>query len=170
MNTLAAQPDRKSVERIDSNPVPALVGAESVWRFVGRRYPARPECQPELAARRQGADDALWGPRLRPPLLPVERHRVGINAPRGKAVHDDDPIVVAGDTESAGAMAQHLDLAVGVGLDPDRRVRLPDIAQHRTDDEGGHDRTSTRDPSSSGVGRGPRPQACAGRRTSLALA
>jgi len=58
-----------------------------------------------------------------------ERHLVGMNGPGGKAVDDDDPVVVAGDTESAGAVAEHFDLAVGVGLDPDGRVRLPDVTQ-----------------------------------------
>jgi len=66
-----------------------------------------------------------------------------MNRTRAASAQADERVMVAADPERAGAMARHLDLGFGVGLDPDRRLRLPDVAQQRTEDELGHRETST---------------------------
>ena len=68
----------------------------------------------------------------RPDPLPVERDLVLLRLAGLKAVDDDQGEVVPFNAECLLATAEHLDLAGLVGLDPDGRVRGPDVTQQRS--------------------------------------
>ena len=67
---------------------------------------------------------------------PVEVHLVRDVRRRGSSpVTLHERVVVAGHLERAGLGVEHPDGGRGVGLHPDRRRRLADVAQHGSEDE-----------------------------------
>jgi hypothetical protein len=104
---------------------------EVPWRDLGD--PAGTEGEPGRPVRAEGAQHAwreatAWnGPADRP----VQRDLVLVRAARREAVEHDEAVVVPGHLEGPGGTAEYLHLAFPVGLDPERRFGLADVAQHR---------------------------------------
>jgi hypothetical protein len=67
----------------------------------------------------------------------VEAHLVGQRAAGLQAVEDDERVVMAGDGERRRGAPQHVDLARRVGLHPDGRLGVRDVAQQWSENEAG---------------------------------
>src|SRR5919107_1344153 len=74
---------------------------------------------------------------IRPDLLAVEEDFVLVSLSWLQLCDPYQGVVMALDLESAGPVAENLDLAGGVGLHPDGRVALACIAEEGADDEAG---------------------------------
>jgi hypothetical protein len=99
--------------------------------------PAGAEDQIDPPVRIDRADDAgrELGARLGPAGFPVERDPVLVRRPRFEPLDADQRIVVALDPEGGRAMVKHLDLTGVVGLHPDDRLGVGDVAKDRTQDQ-----------------------------------
>ena len=108
--------------------------------LVRQRDPAGAEADVQRPLAPRGPDRAGRQIRglVRPAALAVERHLVGILAPGLQPLDADQREVVPLHREGRLAVAEHLDLAGRVGLDPDRRLGLADVAEQGTEQETGH--------------------------------
>ena len=117
------------VERVDLGSVVVLVLGEDVGRFMRQREPARAEGDRSSLS---GSSVRICAGREvgvahRPAALAVQPHLVlGIPCPV-PALDADQRVVVSVDAEGVLGVAEHLDLAGLVGLDPDRGVALAHV-------------------------------------------
>ena len=88
---------------------------------------------------------------------PSSRTSYGVVDAGSSPVQCDERVVVAVDAERALAAAEHLDLARRVGLDPDRRLVLPRVAQERAEDEPRHQPASARSARTASISAGRSP-------------
>ncbi|HZF59697.1 MAG TPA: hypothetical protein VEZ19_14640 [Rubrobacter sp.] len=118
------QAHRHRVEGVHSEATLVLIVIEGVRRFVRGADAARAEDELDLLPFAGGPDHARreGRTRLRPDLLPVEMHLVlaGFSGLEARDVYEG--VVVATDAERGRGTPEHLDLARGIGLDPDGRV------------------------------------------------
>jgi hypothetical protein len=120
-----------------------LARAQHIRRLMRPRSPARAEHDLTAPARVQQADRAggKRRSRLRPHQLPVQPHLVPAIRAHGKPLDRDQRKVQSLHAPRALTHAKHIDLARGVGLQPDRGHPFVDIPHNRTEDETGHDAT-----------------------------
>ena len=74
----------------------------------------------------------------RPDALAVEQHLVLVPAAALEVAAADERVVVAAHAEGALARAEDLDLAGGVGLDPEHGLGLADVSEQGSEHERGH--------------------------------
>jgi hypothetical protein len=125
------------VEGIEPAAALVLFGQERVGRLVRERDAARAEEDPQAMVAADRPDHARreGRPLLGPHALAVEHDLVGVRDARLEPFDDDEAVVVALHVERARPMAEHLDLARRVGLDPERRVVLAEMAEERAQDQ-----------------------------------
>jgi len=109
--------------------------AVDVGLLVRQRHPAGAEADVDRFVAAESADRARRqiGARRRPAALAVEVDLVLVEAVGLEPFDPHQRVVVLFDREGRLAPPQHLDLAGGVGLDPDRRLGLAHVAQQRAD-------------------------------------
>src|SRR5919109_2928182 len=111
-----------------------------MWRaIVWSGDPAGPEHEFQRAVLRVGAERAgREAVALRPRALAVEQHLVLVPRAGLESAAAHERVVVVADAEGALAGAEDLDLALRVGLHPDDRVGLADVAEHGSEYQRGH--------------------------------
>ena len=117
-----------------------------VLALVGEGDPAGAEADVDRLRTVDRADRARRQVRggLRPAPLAVEPDLVLVEPGRLQAFDADQRVVVLLDREGRLLAAEDLDRAGRVGLDPDRRLGLADVAEQRSEDEIGHEGFPTR--------------------------
>jgi hypothetical protein len=132
--------ERERMERVRAETRLVLVRRERVRRLVGRRDAARPEEDLEVVVARDGPDETGREPRrrIRPDALAVERDLVRCRGPRLETLDHDDRVVVTGDVERRRRMAENLDLAWRIRLDPHGRIGLADVTKEGSEKEARH--------------------------------
>ena len=136
----AGDTQRVRAQRVDALARLVLARAQHVRRLMRPRSPARAEHDVTAPARVQKADRAggKRRSRLRPHELPVQAHLVRVILAHGKPLDRDQREVQPVDAPRALTDAKDIDLARGVGLQPDRGHPVVDIPHNRSEDEAGH--------------------------------
>ena len=129
--------DHERVEGVELAPVGVLVLRQRVRAVVGQRDAAGAEREAQRTLATERADRARreLGVRLGPAALAVERHLVLGRRAGLEPLDDHQRVVVAGDAEGRLAVAEDLDLARLVGLDPEHGLGLPDVTQQWSEHE-----------------------------------
>ena len=129
------------MEGVDLAPFVVLVLGMGVRGLMRNGHPARPEGDPQVRVLGDGAD-TWWGQvglGVGPGQLPVELHFVGVLGAGLEVVDADERVVVAVDAEGRLGEAKDLDLTGLVCFDPDGRLGLVRVAEHRSHDHFGHE-------------------------------
>ena len=135
-----AHPQRERAQRVVLAPAVVLVLGQGVRRLARRGHAAGGEGDLELLLLRVGAElrrrELVIG--RRPGALPVQLHAVLVALARLEALHAHERVVVALHVEGAPARPEHGHLACRVGLHPEHRAVLADVAQQGSEDELSH--------------------------------
>ena len=129
-------------ERVDLVAAFVLVFGLRVGLLVGDGDAAGAEGDVEraLAAERAQGRRRQRRVGLRPAHLAVEPHVIGVLGAGLQPFDPDQRVVVALDREGRLDRAEHGDLAGRVGLDPEGRLGVGDVAEQGSEDEIGHPR------------------------------
>ncbi len=133
---LAYHAQRQGVEGVALVAVAFCVRVERGGRFVRDRDAARAEGEVQLPVRLYRPDHRRWevAARLRPDPLAVQHYLVLVGLARLETRDPDEGVAVALDLEGTGAVSEDFNLAGGVRLHPDGRLRLSGVAEQRAED------------------------------------
>src|SRR3954463_10211765 len=129
--------EREHVDRVRLLALLVLILIERVWRLVRQGDATGPERDVERPVLVEGPDPAGREVAIRvgPLHLAIELHAVLVGLTGLEPVDGDDRVVVALNLERPGGMVQDRHLARPVRLDPDRRVLVREVPQHRSEDQ-----------------------------------
>ena len=152
---LPAHAKRGRPERVVTPARRMVVGRVRIRRAMRERNTAGAEEEAQAVVVTDRAHNARRKRRPfgGPDAPALQRHLVRVRGPRLESFDHDEAVVVALDREGALPVAEHLDLARRVGLDPDRRVGRADMAEQRAEDEAGHARRVVAGPPTEDGGR-----------------
>ena len=130
---LPDHPKRVVAQRVPSAAPVVLALAEVERGLVRDRHPAGPEGHAQFLLGLDGPDQAGWKPTpgLGPMQIAVELDVVGLRAAWLEVLDQHQAVVMALDAEGVDLPAEHLDLARLVRFDPDARLLLVDVSEHR---------------------------------------
>jgi hypothetical protein len=138
---------REGVESVELAAVLVIVLRQRVGRSMWQRDTAGAKPDPNRPAPRQRADRAgrELGRQRRPAGLAVQGDLVLVGLPGLEILDHDQRVVMSLHTEGllpgselGPARRAHLHGARGIGLHPDGRLGLPDVAQHGSEDQVRH--------------------------------
>ena len=138
----------------NSWPVSSSSFGQRVGLLVREGDPAGAEgdVQRALAAERAERGRRQLGVGLAASAARRRADLVGVLGARLEPFDPDQRVVVALDPEGRLGRAEHRDLAGPIGLDPDRRLGLGDVAQQRAEDQMGHPRQHSQSDGGRNVG------------------